>query len=69
MMGIGGLTGTLIAISFKLHTNLEYFILAAIFVSGILGYSRMKLNSHNSFEIYTGWLAGLIIPTILILSY
>ncbi|MEA2107242.1 MAG: hypothetical protein U9P82_11100 [Bacteroidota bacterium] len=69
MMGIGGLTGTLIAISFKLHINLEYFILAAIFVSGVLGYSRMKLKSHNSFEIYTGWLAGLIIPAILILSY
>ncbi|MDY6801678.1 MAG: hypothetical protein SVU94_10735 [Bacteroidota bacterium] len=69
MMGIGGLTGTLIAISFKLQINLEFFIIAAIFVSGILGYSRMKLKSHNSFEIYTGWLMGLIIPAILILTY
>ena len=69
MIGIGGLTGTLIAISFKLQINLEFFIIAAIFVSGILGYSRMKLKSHNAFEIYTGWLMGLIIPAILILSY
>ncbi|HSH50319.1 MAG TPA: hypothetical protein VK982_01205 [Bacteroidales bacterium] len=69
MMGIGGLTGTLIAISFKLQINLELFIIAAIFVSGVLGYSRLKLKNHNSFEIYTGWLTGLLVTAILILSY
>lgn len=69
MMGIGGLTGALIAISFRLNINLQEFILAAIFVSGILGYSRLTLKMHKPFEVYTGWLAGLIVTAIVILVY
>jgi len=69
LAGIGGLTGALIALSFRLQINMEYFIIAAIFVSGLLGYSRLKLKSHQPYEIYTGWLTGLVVTTILILSY
>ena len=69
MTGIGGLTGTLIAFSFRLQINLEYFIMAAILVSGLLGYSRLKLKSHHPFEVYSGWLIGLVLTGVLILSY
>jgi len=69
LAGIGGLTGALIALSFRLQINMEYFIIAAIFVSGLLGYSRLKLKNHQPYEIYTGWLTGLVVTTILILSY
>lgn len=69
MLGIGGLTGALIAISFRLDINLIYFILAAIIVSGTLGYSRLKLEKHNQFEVYFGWLAGLLVTALVISIY
>ncbi|MDA3954655.1 MAG: hypothetical protein PF485_13485 [Bacteroidales bacterium] len=56
--GIGGFTGALIAISFRLNVNLEYFIITAIIVSGIVGYSRLMLKSHEPYQIYIGWLTG-----------
>lgn len=59
MMALGGLTGALIAISFTLSVNLEYFIIASVFMSGLIGYSRLKLNSHKQYQIYIGWLMGV----------
>jgi hypothetical protein len=53
--GIGGFTGALIAISFRLNVNLEYFIITAIIVSGIVGFSRLKLKSHEPYHIYIGF--------------
>lgn len=66
MVGIGGLIGALIAVSFKLNVNLEYFIIAATIASGILGYSRLVLEKHKPYQIYLGWLLGLIISIIVI---
>ena len=69
MVGIGGLTGALIAISFILKINLEYFIIGAIFVSGIIGYSRLKLETHKQYQIYIGWFTGLIISSVILLLF
>ena len=64
--GIGGLTGALIAISFRLNVNLEYFIIAAIIASGIVGYSRLKLKTHEQYQIYIGWLTGFFTSLLII---
>ena len=61
MIGIGSLTGALIVISFNLSVNLEYFIIVSIIISGVLGYSRLKLSSHEPYQVYTGWLVGLLV--------
>ena len=66
MIGIGGLTGALILISFQLKVNLEYFIILAIIFSGLLGYSRLKLRTHKPYQIYVGWLTGLFIAIIIL---
>jgi len=68
MLGIGGLVGALIAISFRLNVNLEYFIIAAIIASGIIGYSRLQLETHKEYQIYIGWLTGLF-TSIIVLSF
>ena len=65
-LGIGGLTGALIAISFRLNVNLEYFIIATIIVSGIVGYSRLKLKTHEQYQIYIGWLTGFFTSFLII---
>jgi hypothetical protein len=69
MAGIGGLTGALIAVSFVLKINLEYFIIASIFISGIIGYSRLKLKTHREYQIYVGWFSGFIISLIILLFF
>jgi hypothetical protein len=69
MMGIGGLTGALIAVSFRLSVNLEYFIVVSIIVSGFIGYSRLKLKTHMQYQIYTGWLTGVFISLMVILFF
>ncbi|PLX13990.1 MAG: hypothetical protein C0597_10715 [Marinilabiliales bacterium] len=69
MIGLGGLTGSLIAVSFRLGVNLEYFIIAAIIVSGIIGYSRLVLKAHKNYQIYLGWLTGALVSTAAILLF
>lgn len=66
MMGIGGLTGALIAISFRLGVNLEYFIIGTIFVSGLIGFSRLSLKTHTPCQIYTGWLVSVFVAFMVI---
>ncbi|HAF30370.1 MAG TPA: hypothetical protein DCG75_15115 [Bacteroidales bacterium] len=67
MMGIGGLTGALIAVSFRLNVNLEYFIIAAILISGFIGFSRLILKTHTPCQIYTGWVVSVVAAFIVIL--
>ena len=69
MTGIGGLTGSLIAVSFRLGVNLEYFIIAAVIASGIIGYSRLALKAHKHNQIYLGWLTGLFLTILVILLF
>ena len=60
MIGLGGLTGTIIALSFLLKVNLQYYLIIAVLISGIVAYSRLTLSAHNPKQIYSGWLVGLI---------
>lgn len=66
MAGIGGLLGALIAVSFKLNVNLEYFIIVVVIASGLLGFSRLFLDKHKPYQIYTGWLLGLVISLVVL---
>lgn len=66
MLGMGGLVGALISISFILKVNLEYYIFASILFSGILGYSRLILGKHKPPQIYVGWILGSIISVVIL---
>jgi membrane-associated phospholipid phosphatase len=59
MIGIGGLTGALIAISFLLDLNLMPYITLSLFVSGLVGSSRLFLNAHTPAQVYAGFFLGL----------
>ncbi|MDA3778699.1 MAG: hypothetical protein PF487_00460, partial [Bacteroidales bacterium] len=63
MIGIGGLTGALIAFSFSLKLNLLIYLLPVIILSGFIASSRLILKMHNPQEIYSGWLIGFIITS------
>jgi hypothetical protein len=59
MIAIGSLIGALLGISFKFDINLIFIIALLLFISGLIGFSRLKLNAHNNAQIYCGFFLGL----------
>ncbi len=58
MIGIGGLVGAFIGLSFFLSMNMGMLIALMILVAGLIGFSRLKLQAHSQAQIYTGFLLG-----------
>ena len=58
--GAGALTATVIALAFRMHTPLTFYLLAAVIVSGVILSARLKLNSHNPAEVWTGYFTGFM---------
>lgn len=60
MIAIGGVLGTFLGLSVLAILNIPQFILLLILISGIIGFSRLKLNAHNSAQVYAGFLTGTL---------
>jgi hypothetical protein len=58
MMGIGGLTGAAFMVSILLQKNFLIIICLLFACAGILGFSRLRLNSHTPAQIYVGYILG-----------
>jgi hypothetical protein len=58
MIGVGGMIGLLMGLSISRNIDLMWFIIPAILLAGILGFARIKSNSHKPSEIYSGFLVG-----------
>jgi hypothetical protein len=67
MAGAGGLTGSLMGISMRLNLDLLNLIIIVIFLSGLIGFARLKLNAHKPVEIYSGFVCGIAIMIIIFL--
>ncbi|GMT45274.1 MAG: hypothetical protein IEMM0006_1106 [bacterium] len=67
MIAWGGLTGALIALGLSLHSPFYFWLFGIIMVSGIMGFARLKTASHTPFEIYSGYLLGVLVMTGLFL--
>lgn len=64
---MGGFTALLTGLSFKLHTDLFWTISIVILCSGLVGFARLKTNSHKPSEVYSGYLVGALIFLIMFL--
>ncbi|MDP4291418.1 MAG: hypothetical protein Q8908_10090 [Bacteroidota bacterium] len=60
MLGMGGLTGVFFCFAFKIGVDLFPLLACVILLSGFVGYARLKVNSHNPPQIYTGYIVGVI---------
>lgn len=60
MVGIGGATGFIIALSLFWGADIKFFLLLAILLSGVVGSSRLALNEHSPLQIYTGYMVGIL---------
>ncbi len=68
MIAWGGFTGALIALGLSLHISLYFWSFGVILASGITGYARLKTTSHTPFEIYSGYLLGMLVMSVLFLT-
>jgi hypothetical protein len=57
--GIGGVTGLFAGLTCRLNLDLMILTIILIGCSGLVGFSRLKLNSHKPSEVYLGFLAGV----------
>jgi len=64
LIGIGGVTGFIIAVSFTLMINSQLILMLLILISGLIGYARLRLNAHNPAQVYSGYFLGMAIVLI-----
>lgn len=58
MVGIGGATGMLFALTQLIFANYNLTIMILILISGVLGSVRIYAGGHTPAQIYTGFLIG-----------
>jgi hypothetical protein len=61
MAAIGALTGMTIGLSYYLGMIFLYLIMAAMVISGVVGYARLRLNAHTPAQVYAGFMLGMIL--------
>lgn len=67
MAGIGGLCGMILAISYRMQINLHELLIVLFLAAGLIAFSRLKLNVHDSLQVYIGFILGISVQLILFL--
>lgn len=68
MIGIGGLTGAFISLSLRLMLDMPLLIIMLIFLSGLTGFARLKLGTHDPAQVLAGFIAGFSVFMLLFLA-
>lgn len=61
LLGIGALTGIFFMLSMKYRVDINNYLIFLLIASGLVGYSRLKLEAHNPKQIYAGFAVGFCI--------
>jgi hypothetical protein len=59
-VGAGALIGLVLSLSFKMLTPLEWYLISAVIAGGLVLSSRLKLNLHNSLQVWMGLVTGFL---------
>lgn len=57
-VGAGALIGLIFILSLKMLTPLEWYLIPAIIIAGLILSSRLRLNQHNPSQVWIGLLTG-----------
>lgn len=60
LIGNGGLTGSILAISWILHQNWLHWLCLMLLISGLTAFARIALEEHTPQQTYVGFLLGFI---------
>lgn len=63
-LGIGGILGFVLIMSYEYKLNFNLVIALLFILSGIIAFSRLKLNAHKPEEVYIGFLIAMITQLI-----
>lgn len=58
MIGIGGLTGALLALSYRFGIDIWMLFALTLILAGLLGSARLYLNAHSPGQVHAGFLLG-----------
>jgi len=60
MIASGALFGAFLCMAVILKTDLILLLITLIFLSGFIGYSRLKTTAHSPLQVYSGFFLGAI---------
>ena len=69
MLGIGGVIGAIMGISQRFQFDHSLLLIVLILFAGLIGYARLKTNSHNYRQVYAGFILGLSIEWICVMNF
>ncbi len=58
MVGMGGITALITIMAWRFNPQLTVLVSGIFVISGIVGWARLKTESHKPAEIYTGYVVG-----------
>lgn len=61
MVGVGGLLGVLISVSYLIQFNMTPYYIAVIIIAGFVAAARLELDEHKPSQLYLGFLLGLVV--------
>ena len=63
MLGMGGIVGTIIGLILRYQVDAIQLVMALVILSGVVGYSRLRLDAHTPLQVYVGFVLGTLIMT------
>lgn len=60
-IGLGGITGLILSLSFGLQTNMQLLLIITILISGLIGTARLILDAHSPVQVFAGYLTGMAV--------
>lgn len=68
-LGIGGILGFVIVMSYEYQFNFNLIISVLFILSGLIAVARLRLKAHNTTEVYIGFIVGISTQFISYLFY
>lgn len=65
MTAWGGMFGTFLGLAISFHYDLTSILFLIVFVIGIIGTARLKLDAHTPAQVYSGFLLGTGVMVLL----
>jgi hypothetical protein len=69
LIGVGGLTGLVLSMFFRLNADISSLLIISILISGLTGFARLRLDTHSQLQVYGGFLIGLVVVCGMILIF
>jgi membrane-associated phospholipid phosphatase len=60
MLALGGMFGTFAGFSIAFNLDLSFLLFLIAFLSGMVGFARLKLEAHTPSQVYSGFTLGAV---------